>query len=313
MIYTVTFNPALDYFVNVDGFEIGKTNRASGEWMLPGGKGINVSIVLKNLGMESVPLGFVAGFTGCEIEKRLSDFGVHGNFVTVKSGNSRINIKLRSGITEDGDVPGHLEETDIIGQGLVISKEEIDCFYDQLDTVKAGDALVLAGSIPASLSPTIYRDILEKIEKKDVMTVVDATGTLLLNVLEFHPFLIKPNHLELGDLFGVSIDTKEKAVKYAKKLQESGARNVLVSMGGDGAVLLTQQGDVYKAQAPKGVVRNTVGAGDSMVAGFIYGYIRTKSYENAFRYGVCAGSASSFSDLLATGEAINELLPKLDF
>ena len=283
MIYTVTFNPSLDYIVGVDEFKTGKVNRTAEELILPGGKGINVSIVLQNLGMESIPLGFAGGFT-------------------------RINVKLRSlQVGENGEKTVS-EESEINGMGPEISGEEQEIFYQQLDALQKGDILVLAGSIPTVLPSTIYRDIMKRLQKREVMIVVDATKNLLVNVLEYHPFLIKPNNYELGEIFGVTLSTKEDVILYAKKLQEMGAANVLVSMAGDGAVLVAEDGSTYKSEAPEGKVKNSVGAGDSMVAGFLYGYLKSGIYEDAFYYGVCTGSASAFSENLATREEVDTLL-----
>lgn len=303
MIYTVTFNPSLDYIVGVDEYQNGTVNRTSEETILPGGKGINVSIVLKNLGMESVPLGFVAGFTGAELKRLLKEQDIQGKFVEVKEGISRINVKLRS--LKENVVT---EETEINGEGPKITDQDLDTFYTQLDGLEKGDVLVLAGSIPSVLPPTMYKDIMIRLQEKEILIVVDSTRDLLVNVLEYHPFLIKPNNHELGEIFDVEIKDKADVVVYAKKLQEMGARNVLVSMAGDGAVFLSEDGDTYKTEAPKGNVKNSVGAGDSMVAGFVYGYLTQKDYEKAFLYGVCTGSASAFSDNLATYDEVQALL-----
>ena len=311
MIYTVTFNPSLDYIVGVDEFKTGKVNRTAEELILPGGKGINVSIVLQNLGMESIPLGFAGGFTGEEIRRLLKEQKVEEQFVRVKKGISRINVKLRSLENMPDGEKTVSEESEINGMGPEISGEELETFYRQLDTLQKGDILVLAGSIPTVLPPTIYRDIMKRLQKRKVMIVVDATKDLLVNVLEYHPFLIKPNNYELGEIFGVTLQTKEDVVLYAKKLQEMGAGNVLVSMAGDGAVLVAEDGSVYRAEAPEGRVRNSVGAGDSMVAGFLYGYLNSGTYEDAFYYGICSGSASAFSENLATRKEVEKLLKKM--
>ena len=311
MIYTVTFNPSLDYIVGVDEFKTGKVNRTAEELILPGGKGINVSIVLQNLGMESIPLGFAGGFTGEEIRRLLKERKVEEQFVRVKKGISRINVKLRSLENMPDGEKTVSEESEINGMGPEISGEELETFYRQLDTLQKGDILVLAGSIPTVLPPTIYRDIMKRLQKRKVMIVVDATKDLLVNVLEYHPFLIKPNNYELGEIFGVTLQTKEDVVLYAKKLQEMGAGNVLVSMAGDGAVLVAEDGSVYRAEAPEGRVRNSVGAGDSMVAGFLYGYLNSGTYEDAFYYGICSGSASAFSENLATRKEVEKLLKKM--
>ena len=311
MIYTVTFNPSLDYIVGVDGFKTGKVNRTAEELILPGGKGINVSIVLQNLGMESIPLGFAGGFTGEEIRRLLKEQKVEEQFVRVKKGISRINVKLRSLENMPDGEKTVSEESEINGMGPEISGEELETFYRQLDTLQKGDILVLAGSIPTVLPSTIYREIMKRLQKRKVMIVVDATKDLLVNVLEYHPFLIKPNNYELGEIFGVTLQTKEDVVLYAKKLQKMGAGNVLVSMAGDGAVLVAEDGSVYRAEAPEGRVRNSVGAGDSMVAGFLYGYLNSGTYEDAFYYGICSGSASAFSENLATRKEVEKLLKKM--
>ena len=262
---------------------------------MPGGKGINVSIVLQNLGMESIPLGFAGGFTGEEIRRLMKERKIEEQFVRVKKGISRINVKLRSlQVGENGEKTVS-EESEINGMGPEISGEELEIFYQQLDALQKGDILVLAGSIPT---------VLARLESKGIRIVVDATKDLLVNVLEYHPFLIKPNNYELGEIFGVTLSTKEDVILYAKKLQEMGAANVLVSMAGDGAVLVAEDGSTYKSEAPEGKVKNSVGAGDSMVAGFLYGYLKSGIYEDAFYYGVCTGSASAFSENLATREEV---------
>lgn len=297
MIYTVTFNPSLDYIVTVPNFVPGRVNRTEQEIMFPGGKGINVSIVLHNLGLNSTALGFIAGFTGQEIKRQIQDFQIQEQFISIPNGFSRINVKLRS-----------KEESEINGMGPDINAEALDAFYQQLDRLQTGDVLVLAGSIPATLPSTIYRDIMEQLQNKGVMIVVDATKDLLCNVLEFHPFLIKPNNFELGEIFGLdNLKDKAEVIRYAKKLQERGARNVLVSMAGDGAVLVAEDGTTFESPAPKGKVINSVGAGDSMVAGFIYGYLTEKNYEKAFYTGISCGSASAFSENLATKEEVNAI------
>ena len=293
MIYTVTFNPSLDYIVSVDDFKLGLTNRTSSELILPGGKGTNVSTVLKNLGFESTALGFVAGFSGNEIVKRLNDMGIKSDFISIENGISRINLKLKS-----------IDGTEINGAGPDISEEKVNELMDKLNQLKEGDVLVLAGSIPSSMSDNIYRDIMADLKDRGVMIVVDATKDLLLNVLEYHPFLIKPNNHELGEIFDVKLTTREEVIPYGRKLQEKGARNVLVSMAGEGAVLIAEDGQVFDAPAPKGKLINGVGAGDSMVAGFVAGWIEKQDYEYAFHMGVASGSASAFSENLATKEEI---------
>lgn len=293
MIYTVTFNPSLDYIVSVEDFKLGLTNRTSSELILPGGKGINVSTVLMNLGIENTALGFLAGFTGKEIEHRLVEMGVKSDFIEIEEGVSRINLKLKS-----------IDGTEINGSGPVISAENVEKLMEKLEKLGEGAVLFLAGSIPSSMPDDMYRKIMEKLDGKGVMTVVDATRDLLVNVLEYHPFLIKPNNHELGEIFNVELKTRESVVPYAKKLQEMGARNVLISMAGEGAVLIAEDGTVYDAPAPKGELKNGVGAGDSMVAGFMAGWLEKQDYRHAFHMGVASGSASAFSENLATKEEI---------
>ena len=300
MIYTVTFNPCLDYIVGVEDFQLGMTNRTCSEQMFAGGKGINVSIVLKNLGIESTALGFIAGFTGEEIRRKVEKMGITSEFIQLENGFSRINIKLKS-----------IDGTEINGTGPSIGSKELERLLKKLDTLKKGDVLILAGSIPASLPDSIYSDIMERLEEKEVMIVVDATKDLLVNVLKYHPFLIKPNNHELGDIFGVEIRERDQVAPYAKKLQEMGARNVLVSMAGKGAVLLAEDGSVYESPAPKGKLINAVGAGDSMVAGFTAGYMQKGSYEHAFKMGVSTGSASAFSENFATKEEVEAIYKTL--
>ncbi|MFG6329025.1 MAG: 1-phosphofructokinase [Lachnospiraceae bacterium] len=296
MIYTVTFNPSLDYIVSVPDFKLGFTNRTDSELMLPGGKGINVSIVLKNLGTESTALGFMAGFTGDEISRKVESMGVKADFIKTSQGISRINLKLKS-----------IDGTEINGRGPDIGHEQVELLLQKLDRLQEGDALVLAGSIPASIPDSIYRDIMKSLDGKGILVVVDATKDLLVNVLEYHPFLVKPNNHELGEIFDVTLETKEEVIPYAKKLQEKGARNVLVSMAGKGAVLAAEDGTVYKAPAPEGELKNAVGAGDSMVAGFLAGWLARKEYKHAFCMGVATGSASAFSENLATKEEAEEV------
>lgn len=302
MVYTVTFNPSLDYIASVDNFTIGRVNRTNKEIIFPGGKGINVSIVLHNLGMESTALGFVAGFTGEEIRKQVHDFDIQEKFIEVKEGISRINVKLRSN-----------EESEINGMGPAIDAAALNEFKAQLRMLQEGDILVLAGSIPSVMPSTIYRDIMSLLVDSGISVVVDATRDLLVNVLEYKPFLIKPNNFELGEIYGIDdLRDKKQVVEYARRLQDKGARNVLVSMAGDGAVLVAEDGTVYESEAPKGIVKNSVGAGDSMVAGFLYGYLSTGSYAEAFKYGLCTGSASAFSDNLATKDEVLALLNSIE-
>lgn len=300
MIYTVTFNPSLDYIVSIDDFQIGKTNRTTKELMLPGGKGLNVSTVLQNLGIENTALGFTAGFVGEELKRLAKETGYHCDFIEVKNGTSRINVKLKD-----------FDGTEINGMGPVIDEEALKIFSEKMDNVKEGDTVVLAGSIPASMPKNIYSEILKMCEGRGIRFVVDASGELLKNVLPYQPFLIKPNNHELGELFGVTLKTKEEVVPYAKKLQAMGAGNVLVSMAGEGAVLIDEKGKVHQLDAPEGTLVNAVGAGDSMVAGFLAGLEEKQDYAHAFRMAVAAGSASAFSELLATKEEIENLYKTL--
>ena len=285
MIYTVTFNPSLDYIVSVEDFQLGMTNRTDSELLLPGGKGINVSTVLKNLGIENTALGFIAGFTGDEIRRKVEEIGVKADFIQIREGVSRINLKLKS-----------IDGTEINGQGPDIGKEKVEELLSRLDGLREGDVLVLAGSIPASMPDDIYKNIMKRLTGKGIMIAVDATRDLLVNVLEYHPFLIKPNNHELGEIFDTEIRTREEVIPYARKLQEMGACNVLVSMAGEGAVLAASDGSCHMAPAPKGDLVNAVGAGDSMVAGFLAGWMEKKDYVHAYHMGIAAGSASAFSE-----------------
>lgn len=301
MIYTVTFNPSLDYIVSVDDFTLGMTNRTSSEQILAGGKGINVSIVLKNLGLDNTALGFVAGFTGDEISGRLKCAGINTDFIKAAKGLSRINLKLKS-----------IDGTEINGRGPDITQENVEALKKKLEALKTGDVLVLAGSIPSCIPDDIYKNIMKLLDDKGVMIVVDATSSLLMNVLEYKPFLIKPNQYELGDIFGVKLTTREEVIPYARRLKDKGAVNVLISMGGRGAVLVADDGKVYMADAPKGTLKNSVGAGDSMVAGFITGWLSTHNYANAFKMGIAAGSASAFSDNLATKDEVDNMFDRIE-
>ena len=294
MIYTVTLNPALDYIVTMDEFKMGLTNRTTSEQMLSGGKGINVSILLNNLGIKSTALGFVAGFTGGKIRKDIEAIGINTNFIDVE-GYTRINVKLK-------DYDG----TEINGAGPEIKDTDIEKLYQQLDCLEPGDIVFLSGSIPKSVPNTIYLDIMKRYP--NVEFVVDATKDLLLNSLEYHPFLIKPNNHELGEIFDVRIDNHDDALKYAAKLQERGAKNVLVSMGGKGAALVDVNGNQYSAPCPQGKLVNAVGAGDSMLAGFVAGYLNEQNYEHAFKMGLASGSASAFTDGFASKEEIYALI-----
>ena len=302
MIYTVTFNPAIDYIIRLDKFATGTINRVTYEQVLGGGKGINVSIVLGNLGHKSTALGFLAGFTGEEIKRQLRTFNAADDFVQLEEGFSRINVKAKADV-----------ETEINGQGPKISEAKRDELFAKLSKLGEGDTLVLSGSIPNTLPDDMYERTLEPIHKKGIRIVVDAEKGLLLKVLKFRPWLIKPNNHELGDMFGVKLKTNEEIVEYAKKLQEKGARNVLISMAGDGAILLTEDGKDYFSPAPKGTLVNSIGAGDSMVAGFIAGYTESNGdYLKAFHMGVATGSASAFSENLATRPEVEALLKTLE-
>ena len=301
MIYTVTFNPAIDYIVRMDKpLDPGMTNRSASEDCFFGGKGINVSTVLKNLGIENTALGFAAGFTGKAIVDSLIEKGIEEDFIMLNEGISRINVKIKSD-----------EETEINAQGPNISDEAYEELLNKLDKLQKDDVLILAGSIPSSLPDDVYEIILERLYDKGVTFVVDATKDLLMNVLRFKPFLIKPNNHELGEMFGTVLKTDDEIEEYAKKLQEMGARNVLISMAGDGAMLITEDGQRFRVGVPKGSVKNSVGAGDSMVAGFVAGYMKTRDYQVALNMGTAAGSATAFSDDLATGDLINSIYETL--
>ncbi len=299
MIYTVTFNPSLDYVVSTENFETGKINRASTESIYAGGKGINVSWVLSELGVDSTTLGFVSGFSGRELEYRVQEKGINTDFIHVKDGFTRINVKLRSEM-----------ETEINGQGPIVSEEELAQLIEKISCMTEEDMLIISGSVCRGLSQNIYADIVKNCKEKGIRVVVDASSTLLWNTLEYQPFLIKPNQHELGDIFNREITTREEIIFYGKELQNRGARNVLVSAGGDGAVLIAEDGQVYEMEAPIGTVVNSVGAGDSMVAGFLAGYMENGDYENALKLGVYAGSATAFSEGLATKSDIDKWMLK---
>lgn len=299
MVYTVTFNPAIDYVVYTDEMKIGVVNRAQDEKIYFGGKGINVSIILNELGIKSEALGFVAGFTGEAIEKGMAEYGIKTDFIHLNNGFSRINIKIRSSA-----------ETELNGQGPKIPEKKIDELFQKFDKIKNGDTIVLAGSIPSSLPLDIYEKILKYLQNKNVRTVVDATGDLLVNVLKYKPFLIKPNNFELSEIFGVTLKTTKDISDCALKLKEMGAVNVLVSMAGDGALLVDEDGKIHVCGVCKGNVKNSVGAGDSMVAGFIAG-CENGNYEYALKLGTAAGGATAFSDGLAQKDLIYSLLEQL--
>lgn len=299
MVYTVTFNPAIDYIVHTDEMAVGSVNRAKKEEIYFGGKGINVSMVLSELGIKSKALGFVAGFTGAAIEDGVAKKGIETDFVHLDNGFSRINVKIKSG-----------DETELNGQGPTIDDKSLNELFSKLDKLSDGDTLVLAGSIPASMPADIYEKIMEHLSEKNIKFVVDATKDLLMNVLKYKPFLIKPNNHELGEMFGVTLKTNEEITEYAQKLKDMGAQNVLVSMAGDGALLLDETGKTHICGVCKGTVKNSVGAGDSMVAGFIAGSGQG-DYEYALKLGTAAGGATAFSDGLAEKEEIFRLLEQL--
>lgn len=299
MIFTVTFNPSLDYIVRVDEMRLGTINRTNYEQLLPGGKGINVSIVLGNLGHPSRALGFSAGVTGVALEKLLADAGVDADLVHVKEGFTRINAKIKAA-----------EETELNGQGPRIAPEDVDALFSKLDVLGQDDTLVISGSVPNTLPSDMYEQVMERLAGRGVRIVVDAERDLLIRVLPYRPFLVKPNNHELGDIFGVTLKTRDEVVPYARRMQEMGAQNVLVSMAGEGGVLVAADGQVYQSPAAKGAVVNSVGAGDSCVAGFLAGLMETGSYQTAFRMGLAAGSASAFSDHLATLPEVEDLMSR---
>ena len=305
MIYTITFNPALDYIAQVENFKIGEINRTKTETILPGGKGLNVSIVLKNLEIENTALGFVAGFTGKELIHKMESQGVKTDFVKVEKGITRINIKI-STMSKN-----KVEETALNGMGPQITKGDIDALFEKIQKMSTKDIVILSGSIPKNMDKDIYEKICKVLNEKGITFIVDSTQELLMNVLKYNPFLIKPNKEELEETLNCKISTKEDIVNAAKTLQEMGAQNVLVSLGNDGALLLTKEDETYYSKVPKGQVVNTVGSGDSMVAGFLAGYYQTQDYEYALKVGVAAGSASAFSIRLATKEDVDLLLKQL--
>lgn len=301
MIYTITLNPALDYIVQVDELEIGKINRIKTEKILPGGKGLNVSIVLKNLGIENIALGIIAGFTGEELINKMEKYKIKTDFIKAQNGITRINVKINS-----------KQETALNGNGPQITNYEIEELLSKIEKIEKNDIVILAGNIPKWIKNDIYEIICMRLRKKEVTFIVDSSKELLINILKYEPFLIKPNKEELEETFKIKINTKEELIKYAKKMQQMGANNVLISLGGDGALLATSEDKIYFSEAPKGQVINTVGAGDSMIAGFIAGFCQTKNYEYALKMGIAAGSASAFSTNLATREQIKELFNKIN-
>lgn len=300
MIYTVTLNPSIDYVIKLDNLKNGEVNRTKEEYVYPGGKGINVSLILKELGYKSRALGFVSGFTGLYIKDTLKNKGLEEDFINLENGFTRINVKVKSN-----------EETEINGQGPNIDDESLNKLYEKLDSLKENDILVLAGSIPKNLDSSLYENIMKRLENKNVKIVVDATKDLLMNVLKHKPFLIKPNNHELEELFNVKLNGIDDIITYAKKLKEMGAKNVLVSMGKDGALLINEDGEVFTSNVAKGEVKNSVGAGDSMVAGFIAGYLNSNNYEEALNLGAASGGATAFSNDLATKEDIYKLIDEI--
>ena len=301
MIYTVTLNPSIDYVIKLDNLNYGSVNRVNEENIYPGGKGINVSSILNELGYKNTALGFISGFTGKYIVDSLIEKNLNCDFIELSNGFTRINVKIKSN-----------EETEVNGNGPNISEEDLQKLYDKIDNLKNGDILVLAGSIPSTVDDKLYENIMKRLEDKNIKIVVDATKNLLLNVLKYNPFLIKPNNHELEEMFNVKLNSIEDISRYAKKLQDMGARNVLISMGKDGALLLTENNEVFLSNTPKGTVKNSVGAGDSMVAGFIAGYLNTNKYEEALKLGAACGSATAFSNDLATKDYIDRLVNEIE-
>lgn len=299
MIYTVTFNPAIDYVVGIDRIETGCVNRLSSEQIYFGGKGINISIVLRELGIESTALGFVAGFTGEAIENGLKEAGIITDFVRLEKGNSRINVKIKSDA-----------ETELNASGPEISDTALSVLFEKLKSLRNGDTIVLAGSVPKSLPEDIYEQILHQLSDRDIRAVVDASKELLIKSLRYKPFLIKPNLQELGEIFGEISVSDDEIIACAEKLREMGAQNVLVSMAGDGAILLDSGNNIHKSGVCSGTVRNSVGAGDSMIAGFLAG-ISAGDFTYALKLGTAAGGATAFSDGLASREDIIKLFEQL--
>lgn len=293
MIYTVTFSPAIDYIVHLNGFQPGATNRSTGEEYYFGGKGINVSTVLKTLGIRSTALGFISGFTGHALESGLRSRGLETDFIELQEGITRINVKIKGNV-----------ETEINGQGPEISSAAVAELFGKIEALKAGDVLVISGTVPESLPKDIYEQIMKRTRGRGIMTVVDATGELMLNVLKYEPFLIKPNNDELADMLGAEMKTAESIIDGARKLRAGGARNVLVSRGAKGAVLVTEEDEVFESASIPGKAVNTVGAGDSMVAGFLAGYMKGRDYSQALKLGIAAGSATACSPGLAKAEDI---------
>ena len=305
MIYTITFNPALDYLLQVQNFEMNKINRTQREELIPGGKGLNVSIVLKNLEIDNTALGFIAGFTGEELKRQLEEYGVKTEFIKVKKGITRINVKINS------IIEGKFEETAVNGNGPFIEQKDIENLMKKIQNMTQEDIVVLSGNIPKNINSSIYKKICEILNKRKITFVVDSTQELLVNILKYEPFLIKPNKEEITETLKCKAETRDEIVNAAKKLKNMGAQNVLVSLGADGAILITKEGKIFSSTAPKGKVINTVGAGDSMVAGFLAGFLKTNDYLYALKTGISTGSASTFSSRLATKEEMEELLKQL--
>ena len=302
MIYTITFNPALDYTVQVEEFEIGKINRTKSENILAGGKGLNVSIILKRLGIENTALSFIAGFTGKELERKIKQYNIKTDFIEINNGYTRINVKISS-LKKNSLIQER--ETALNGNGPEITQEDIDELLEKIKKINSEDIVILSGNVPKCINEDIYEIICKELNEKNVKFVVDASQKLLMNCLKYKPFFIKPNKDELEETFNTKIKTKKEIIIYAKKLQEKGAQNVLISLGGDGAILLTEKNEVYYSNTPKGQVINTVGAGDSMVAGFVAGYLKKKDYKEALKLGIASGSSTAFSAGLAMNEEIN--------
>lgn len=301
MIYTVTFNPAIDYVTYLGGaLALGAVNRNRSEEYQFGGKGINVSNVLKTLGYDSVALGFVAGFTGDGLEQGLAAMGLKTDFIHVAGGMTRINVKIKAS-----------QETEINGIGPDITDDDMEKLYGQLDLLQSGDVLILSGSIPRCLPDNTYERILARLQNREIRFIVDAEGDLLKKAMKYRPFLVKPNHQELAEMFGKTSANEEDLMEWAQRLQAMGGRNILVSMAGDGALLLDELGKFHRIGCPKGKVKNSTGAGDSMIAGFLAGFLSAQDYEYALKLGTAAGSATAFSVGLASREEIRRLLEKL--
>ncbi len=297
MIYTVTLNPSIDHVIEMNELQEGIVNKVNIENFYTGGKGINVSKILKEHGVENIALGFISGFTGKFIKNNLEQCGIKNDFINVLNGYSRINMKIKT----------NENETEINGLGPSISSSNIKDLFNQLEKLSSNDILVLAGSIPPSLSDNFYEEIMKQLSTKNVKIIVDARNNLLLNVLKYRPFLIKPNHHEISEIFNKEIKTIDELIFHGNKLKEMGAQNVLISMGGDGAILITESNEIYRSNIPKGTLKNSVGSGDSMVGGFITGYLKTNDYKEALKLGAASGSATAYSDDLAKISFINEL------